>query len=320
MLNMTTLQKATVGAALAAALGTGMFEAHQNSKLDKQIQTLQQEQQSLTERIRGLEEEHDKTKQQVTALRNRTQPAVQFDAAVGPSPKAANGAALPSVGLEDELDRAYAETSPGNREAALDHISKSILPSDIPRALAHLATRPGMSGVESPLFRELASKWGESDPNAAVAWANGLSDASAQRAALLGVLNGWTHVSPEAAASYATTLPAGDLQDAAVIQVIKEWSFSDARGAASWVSTFPESKLRDKAVEPIIFWGQGQCPAAIADMLDAIGSAELTEKYGATLASIWLSRDAAAARLWIGRSTLPSEVKQRLLSRADDEK
>jgi cell division protein FtsB len=100
MLNMTTLQKATVGAALAAALGTGIFEVRQNSKLNKQIQTLQQEQQSLTERIRGLEEEHDKTKQQVAALRNRTQPAVQFDAAVGPSPKVANGAALPSVGLE----------------------------------------------------------------------------------------------------------------------------------------------------------------------------------------------------------------------------
>jgi hypothetical protein len=40
------------------------------------------------------------------------------------SPKTANVAALPSVGLEDELDHAYAETSSGRREAALDHISK----------------------------------------------------------------------------------------------------------------------------------------------------------------------------------------------------
>jgi len=317
---MTTLQKATVGATLAAALGAGMFEAHQNSKLNKQIQILQQEQESFMERIRRLEEEHDKTKHQVAAMQNKPQPAVRFDAAVRPSPKAANEAALPSVGLEDELDRAYAETSAGGREAALDHISKSILPSDIPRALAHLATRAGASGVESSLFSELASKWGESDPNAAVAWANGLSDASAQKAALLGVLKGWAHISPEAAAGYAAKLPAGDLQDAGVMMVVNEWSFRDARGAASWVSTFPESKLRDKAVEPIIFWGQGQCPAAIADMLDTIGSADLTEKHGEMLASIWLSRDPAAARIWIEHSGLPEEAKQRLLRRADEEK
>jgi hypothetical protein len=315
---MTTLQKAVVGAALAAALGAGMFEAHQNSKLNKQIQTLQQEQRSLTERIRRLEEEHDKTEQQAAALRNRPQPAVGFDAEVRPSPRAANVAALPSVGLEDELDRAYAETSPGSREAALDHISKSILPSDIPRALAHLATRAGTSGVESSLFSELASKWGESDPDAAVAWANGLSDASARSAALLGVLKGWAQVSPEAAASYAAKLPAGDLQDAGVIKVVKEWSFRDARGAASWISRFPASKLRDKAVEPIMFWGQGQCPAAMADMLDTIGSADLTNQYGEMLASVWLSRDAAAARIWIEHSALPDEAKQRLLARADE--
>jgi hypothetical protein len=320
LLNKTTLQKATAGAALAAALGAGMFEAHQNSKLNKQIQTLQQEQRSFTERIRGLEEELDRTKQHVAALRNKPQAAVRLDTVVRPSPKAANIAALPSVGLEDELDRAYAETSPGSREAALDHISKSILPSDIPRALAHLATRAGVSGVESSLFSELASKWGESDPNAAIAWASGLSDASAQRAALLGVLKGWAQVSPEAAASYAAKLPAGDLQDAGVIKVVKEWSFRDARGAASWVSTFPESKLRDKAVEPIVFGGQGQSPAAIADMLDTIGSADLTKKHGETLASIWLSRDAAAALIWIEHSALPDEAKQRLLRRADEEK
>lgn len=291
---MTTLQKAIVGAAFAAALGAGMFEAHQNSKLNKQIQTLQKQQWSLIERISRLEKNPDKTKQQF--------------------------AALPSIGLEDELDRACAETSPGSREAALDHISKSILPSDIPLALAHLATRPGMNGVENPLFSEFASKWGESGPDAAAAWANGLSDASAKRAALLGVLKGWAHVSPEAAVSYAAKLPAGDLQDAGVLRVVNEWSFRDARGAASWVSKFPESKLRDKVVEPVIFWGQGQCPAAIADMLDAIGSAELTKKHGETLASVWLARDAAAARLWIERSPLPSDVKQRLLGHADEEK
>jgi hypothetical protein len=317
---MTTFQKTTIGAALLAALGAWIFQAHQSFKLSEQIQALQQEQRSVTERLSRLEEARDKATRLIAALRNSPQATGQLDTPAKPQPKVAEVAALPSLGLEDKLDRACAEASPGKREAALQYISKAISPSDIPRALAHLATRAGMSGVENPLFHQLASKWGESDPTAALAWANNLSDASAQKAALSDILAGWTHVSPEAAASYATKLPAGDLQDAAVIQIIKEWSFRDARGAASWVSAFPEGKLRDKAVEPIIFWGQGQSPAAIADMLDAIGSAELIKKHGEMLANVWLSRDASAARVWIEHSPLPDDVKQRLLSRANEER
>jgi len=294
--NMTTFQKTTLGAALVAALGAWMFQAHQSSKLSEQNQALQHEQRSITERLSSLEEARDKATHQIAALRNSPQPADRLDTPAKPQPKLGEVAPLPSLGLEEELDRACAEASPGKREAALQHIRKAILPSDIPRALAHLASRAGMSGVDNPLFHQLASQWGESDATAALAWANSLSDASAQKTAFSDILTGWTHVSPEAAASYAAKLPAGDLQDAAVIKIIKEWSFRDARGAASWVSAFPEGELRDKAVEPIIFWGQGQCPAAIADMLNAIGSDELMKKHGETLANVWLSRDAAAAR------------------------
>lgn len=317
---MSTFQKATFGAVLAVAIGAGIFQLRQNFKLRDQIQSLQQEQRSLTGQIGRLKEDYQKSKRQVAVAQRSPSPASLLDTAAKPSPEIANCPALPSVGLEDEIDRAYAATSPGSREAALDRISKAILPSDIPRALAYLATRPGMNGVESPLFNELASKWGESDPNAAVTWAMGLSDASAQRAALLGILKGWSDVLPEAAATYAANLQAGDLQDAAVLKVVGEWSFRDARGAAAWVRAFPEGKLREKAAGPIIFWGTGQCPGAIADMLEAIGNPDLTKEHGEMLANAWLSRDPAAARAWIERSPLPDEVKQRLLKRADEER
>jgi RNA polymerase sigma factor (sigma-70 family) len=52
---MTALQKTIIGAALAAAVGTGIFEAHQNSKLQNQNQALQQQQAPLTEQIRQLQ-------------------------------------------------------------------------------------------------------------------------------------------------------------------------------------------------------------------------------------------------------------------------
>jgi RNA polymerase sigma factor (sigma-70 family) len=51
---MTTLQKTLVSAALVATIGAGIFEAHQNSQLRAQNQTLQQQQAPLTAQIQQL--------------------------------------------------------------------------------------------------------------------------------------------------------------------------------------------------------------------------------------------------------------------------
>ena len=56
---MTTLQKTLVAATIAAAVGTGIYEAHQNSRLREQNQTLRQYQDSLAEQNRQLQKERD---------------------------------------------------------------------------------------------------------------------------------------------------------------------------------------------------------------------------------------------------------------------
>jgi predicted nucleic acid-binding Zn-ribbon protein len=56
---MTTLQKTFIAATLTAAIGTGIYEAHQNSQLLEQVQTLQQQQLPLAEQIRQLQQERD---------------------------------------------------------------------------------------------------------------------------------------------------------------------------------------------------------------------------------------------------------------------
>ena len=55
---MTTLQKTIITAALAAAVGTGIYEARQASTLRTQIQTLQQQQAPLTEQLAQLQAEN----------------------------------------------------------------------------------------------------------------------------------------------------------------------------------------------------------------------------------------------------------------------
>ena len=56
---MTTLQKNIITAAIAAAVGTGIYEAHQASTLRSQNQTLQQQQATLTEQIAQLKSDNE---------------------------------------------------------------------------------------------------------------------------------------------------------------------------------------------------------------------------------------------------------------------
>jgi RNA polymerase sigma factor (sigma-70 family) len=65
---MTTLQKTFVAAALTAAIGTGIFEAHQASHLREQNQMLQQQEASLAAQIQELQRERDDAINQLAGL------------------------------------------------------------------------------------------------------------------------------------------------------------------------------------------------------------------------------------------------------------
>ena len=67
-LAMTILQKTIVAAALAAAVGTGIYAVHHSSQLRARIQTLQQEQAPLAAQIRQSEQERAQASAQLAAL------------------------------------------------------------------------------------------------------------------------------------------------------------------------------------------------------------------------------------------------------------
>ena len=65
---MTTLQKTVITAALAAAVGTGIFEAHQVAQLREQNQMLQQQQAPLAGQIQQLQRERDDATNRLASL------------------------------------------------------------------------------------------------------------------------------------------------------------------------------------------------------------------------------------------------------------
>jgi RNA polymerase sigma factor (sigma-70 family) len=64
---MTTFQKIIVGGALAVALGTGIYKAHQTSSLRGQLADLQQRESGLTDRMGQLQQERDDAVQRLAA-------------------------------------------------------------------------------------------------------------------------------------------------------------------------------------------------------------------------------------------------------------
>jgi RNA polymerase sigma factor (sigma-70 family) len=68
-ITMTTLQKTIIGGLVAAAVGTGIYEARQISQLREQNQTLQQQQTPLTEQIQQLTQERDGFANKLSGIR-----------------------------------------------------------------------------------------------------------------------------------------------------------------------------------------------------------------------------------------------------------
>ncbi len=70
---MTTMQKALMAGMLAAAVGTGIYEARQVSTLRDEIQRLRQQHAPLAERVQQLTRERDDAARQLSALRDENE-------------------------------------------------------------------------------------------------------------------------------------------------------------------------------------------------------------------------------------------------------
>ena len=67
---MTVLQKTLITAAIAAAVGTGIYQAHQASTLRRQVRTLQQQQAPLADQLTALQTENERLSNQVARAKN----------------------------------------------------------------------------------------------------------------------------------------------------------------------------------------------------------------------------------------------------------
>src|SRR6266702_87258 len=85
---MTTLQKTVIGATLAVAVGTGVYEARQNSRLREQVQSLEQQQAPLSEQVQQLTRERDDAIKRLAILSTGPTPRLPAPRIQPPTPPA----------------------------------------------------------------------------------------------------------------------------------------------------------------------------------------------------------------------------------------
>jgi len=123
--------------------------------------------------------------------------------------------------------------------------------------------------------------WAQSDPKAALDWANQQTDPEVKSEILKGVIQAMSLKDPNSAFQLAQSLPAGDSRDDSIRNSLNDIAQSDPRSAIGLASGIADADLRSKAQQIVV--------------------------------TIWKSVDPAAATRWVNSSTLPQDVKTRLL-------
>lgn len=198
------------------------------------------------------------------------------------------------------------------------------------------------------LLGNVAAKWAESNPQAAAAWARGLPSGEGGERAIASLTAMWAQKDPMAAATYAASLPPGNSQSRATVavvsawaagapletakwvgqfaegpvrqnaleQLMNSWAASNACEAAQWLNKLPQTPSRDAAVVAFVATSAPAAPDAAFQWAETISDKDMRLQQLQNAARIWLQKDAAAAQQNIGQSSLPQDVKNRLLSGA----
>ncbi len=135
----------------------------------------------------------------------------------------------------------YGSSAPGSNPAMLGN------PSFNPETFAPMLSGLPVSDERSMAAKTVASRWGELDPNAALAWAASLTDQDARNKAYTGAIDGWAYHDPFAAAEWLSHQPMGPERDAATQPLVMRVAESDPAGAWEWAGAIQEPTFQQNS-------------------------------------------------------------------------
>ncbi|MCW5559528.1 MAG: hypothetical protein KIT22_17065, partial [Verrucomicrobiae bacterium] len=118
---------------------------------------------------------------------------------------------------------------------------------------------------------------------------------------------------PAYTATWINQFPEGSLRDEATQTLVNQWSREDPIATADWLNTIPAGKGREDAVASFANSLAPHEPATAWEWAGTLGDAEKQKSALENAGRQWLRVDEASARAAIEQSTLPPDVKDRLL-------
>ncbi len=149
----------------------------------------------------------------------------------------------------------------------------------------------GESGVSV-----IAAEWAKLDPEAALAWANGLEGRD-KGGALNSVISEMASKDPVKAAQVAATLT-GDDQARAYGEIAGKWASTDFAAAEAWIQGLP-AESRDRAMSEAIESMAATDPQGAAAKVASIPVGRDRDRAIEDVAESWARKDPAGAAAWV---------------------
>jgi hypothetical protein len=236
----------------------------------------------------------------------------------------------------------FAEQMPEGeaRDIAMSAAASKLAEKDPDTAAAMVQGLPEKLRIE--VLGDVASEMARKNPETAVQWAMQLPKDGSRTAAIQKIGGTWAEKDPEAAARWAEQIPeegklhniggnAGkgldaakllalydeeSLRDWACWQVAYTWADKDPVSAASWASRLPAGS--DRAVSAVAArWGRKD-PAAAAVWGERMLEGDKRKSVLSGVIGEWSKNAPETAREWIGKSSLPKDLKAELLQSIED--
>ena len=158
----------------------------------------------------------------------------------------------------------------------IDYLSRD----DVAKSLDLLDKMPP-GDVRNQAISTIANNWARTDQKAVLDWANQQTDPEVKSRILAGVIRTMSVKDPNSAFQLAQSLPSGNIRDYSINRSLGSMAQSDPRSAIALASGIADADLRSKAQQNVV--------------------------------EIWKRRDPTAATQWVNSSSLPEDVKTRLL-------
>ncbi|MCP5547840.1 MAG: hypothetical protein H7A50_10755 [Akkermansiaceae bacterium] len=159
----------------------------------------------------------------------------------------------------------------------------------------------GSTGLTSQtLFNALPGTWAETDPNAALAWADSLPPGKARDTAEIAVANSAAQDDPAETAKIFEDRIADGKNPGLPITIANIWAGTDPAAAAEWVTSMEEGPGKTEAAATLAtVWAASDIQAAVA-WSQSIGDADMRRQVVSNIGTTWGAIEPEAALDWLG--------------------